>query len=261
MTMSFRFFRTILALLALGIALLQPHHVRAGEATVAVATNFLVPARQIVAAFEAETGHSVTLVAGSSGKLAAQIIAGAPFDAMLSADQTRIVQMIERDAAVAHTRFTYAVGRLVLWSPGPLPLKGEGLASLDVEAVRRLAIANPKLAPYGLAAEQTLAALGLLDALKDRLVFGENVGQTFGLAASRNVAAAFVAASQVATLNPGEAGHAVPVPDDMHDPIRQDGVLTARGAGNEAARAFLEFMKGPAAGEVIARYGYGKASE
>jgi molybdate transport system substrate-binding protein len=262
--MSFRFFRTIFTLAALGIALLQAIQARsahAGEATVAVATNFLLPAREIVAAFEAETGSSVTLVAGSSGKLAAQIIAGAPFDVFLSADETRVVQLIERDAAVADTRFTYAVGRLVLWSPGPLPLKDGTLASLDVDAVGRLAIANPKLAPYGLAAEQTLAALGLLETLKDRLVFGENVGQTFALAASGNVTAAFVAASQVATLKPGEAGHAAPVPDDMHDPIRQDGVLTARGAGNQAARAFLGFMKGPAAGGVIARYGYGKASE
>jgi len=261
MAMLFRFAHPVFAVLALGFALLQVQPADAGEANIAVATNFLLPAREIAVAFEAEGSHSITLVAGSSGKLAAQILAGAPFDALLSADQTRITQLVERDAAVADTRFTYAVGRLVLWSPGPLPLRDGTLASLDVKAVQRLAIANPKLAPYGVAAEQTLAALGVLDSLRGRLVFGENVGQTFAMAASGNVTAALVAASQLATLKPGEAGHALPVPDDMHDPIRQDGVLTARGADNAAARAFLEFLKGPAAGEVIVRYGYGKASE
>ena len=254
--MDFRFSRLVFTFLALAMALIPPAPARAGEATIAVATNFLVPAREIVAAFEAETGHTITLVAGSSGKLGAQVLAGAPFDALLSADQVRAGQLVERGAAEAASRFTYATGRLVLWAPGPLPLKGQTLDTLDAAAIGRLAIANPKLAPYGLAAEQALTALGLLDELRDRLVYGENVGQTFAMAASGNVTAAFVAASQVATLDEGERGHAAPVPDDMHDPIRQDAVLTARGAGNAAAQAFMEYLKGPAAGAIIARYGY-----
>lgn len=259
--MIFRFFRLVFAVVALGIALIPAAPARAGEATVAVATNFLVPAREIVAAFEAETGHAITLVAGSSGKLAAQVLAGAPFDALLSADQARAGQLVERGAAEAASRFTYATGRLVLWAPGPLPLKGDTLDTLDVAAIDRLAIANPKLAPYGVAAEQTLAALGLLDELRDRLVYGENVGQTFAMAASGNVTAAFVAASQVATLGEGERGHAAPVPDSMHDPIRQDAVLTNRGADNAAAKAFMAYLKGPAAGAVIARFGYDRGAQ
>jgi molybdate transport system substrate-binding protein len=254
--MSFRFFRLLFATVALAIALIPAAPARAGDATIAVATNFLVPAREIVAAFEAETGHVITLVAGSSGKLAAQVLAGAPFDALLSADQVRVGQLVEQGAAEAASRFTYATGRLVLWAPGPLPLKSGTLDTLDTAAITRLAIANPKLAPYGVAAEQTLAALGLLDELRDRLVYGENVGQTFAMAASGNVTAAFVAASQVATLGEGERGHAVAVPDGMHDPIHQDAVLTARGADNQVAQAFMTYLKGSAAGAIIARFGY-----
>jgi len=249
--------RTLLfALVCIGTAA----SVSAEEAQIAVAANFSAPMKQILSDFERTTGHQIRASYGSTGKLYAQIQNGAPFEALLAADQERPRRLEDEGAGVLDSRFTYAIGTLVLWSADPnfVDDQSDVLSEGDFD---KLAIANPKLAPYGLAAEQTLAALGLLETLKDRLVFGENVGQTFALAASGNVTAAFVAASQVATLKPGEAGHAAPIPDDMHDPIRQDGVLTARGAGNQAARDFLGFMKGPAAGGVIARYGYGKASE
>ncbi|MEM7633365.1 MAG: molybdate ABC transporter substrate-binding protein, partial [Pseudomonadota bacterium] len=146
---------------------------RAGEVVVAVATNFLLPARDISAEFEKDTGHSVVLVAGATGKLATQILAGAPFDVFLAADQARPELLIDKQAAVAGSRFTYATGTLVLWSRDRLPLTGTEPGSLDATRVSRIAMANPKLAPYGLAAEQALDRLGLLKALAGRFVYGE----------------------------------------------------------------------------------------
>ena len=252
----FRLFRPVFAILSLLLPLIPALPAQAGEATVAVATNFLAPARAISAAFAQGGGHKVTLVAGSTGKLAAQILAGAPFDVLLAADQTRAGLLIEKGAADPDTRFTYATGRLVLWSPGPLPVRDGNLNTLDPGEAGRLAIANPKLAPYGLAAEQTLQRLGLLDRLRPRLVYGENIGQAFAIVATGNADAGLVALSQVMGLEHTARGHWLPVPDDMHDPIRQDAVLTRRGTANETARAFLAFLKTPGAREIMSGYGY-----
>lgn len=230
---------------------------KADEVVVAVATNFLLPAREIAAEFEENTGHSVVLVAGATGKLATQILAGAPFDIFLAADQARPELLVERKAAVAGSRFTYAVGMLVLWSRDRLPLTGTALASLDTMRVSRLAMANPKLAPYGLAAEQTLDRLDFLKPLSGRFVYGENIGQTFAMAASGNVTAGLIAKSQLASLPDDQRGHWIDIPNTLHEPILQDGVLIMRAKDNGVARSFMSFMKSDKVIGVIKRFGYG----
>ena len=230
---------------------------KADEVVVAVATNFLLPAREIAAEFEQDTGHSVVLVAGATGKLATQILAGAPFDVFLAADQARPEFLVEKNAAVAGSRFTYAVGRLVLWSREKLPLTGTALASLDIMRVSRLAMANPKLAPYGLAAEQALDRLGFFKPLSGRFVYGENIGQTFAMAASGNVTAGLIAKSQLASLPDDQRGHWIDVPGTLHEPILQDGVLNMRAKDNKVAHSFMSFMKSDKVTGIITRFGYG----
>ena len=230
---------------------------KAEEVVVAVATNFLVPARAIAAEFEEDTGHSVVLVAGATGKLATQILAGAPFDIFLAADQTRPELLVEKNAAVAGSRFTYAIGSLVLWSRDQLPLTGTELAALDTMRVSRLAMANPRLAPYGLAAEQALDRLGFLKPLSGRFVYGENIGQTFAMAASGNVTAGLIAKSQLASLPDDQKGHWIDVPGTLHEPILQDGVLIMRAKDNDAARSFMSFMKSDRVTGIAKRFGYG----
>ena len=230
---------------------------KADEVVVAVATNFLVPAREIAAEFEEDTGHSVVLVAGATGKLATQILLGAPFDIFLAADQTRPELLVDRKAAVAGSRFTYAIGTLVLWARDALPLTGTALDSLDTARVSRLAMANPKLAPYGLAAQQALDRLGFLKPLSGRFVYGENIGQTFAMAASGNVTAGLVAKSQLVSLPDDQRGHWIEVPSMLHEPILQDGVLIMRAKDNIVARSFISFMKSDKVTGVIKRFGYG----
>lgn len=229
----------------------------AGEVVVAVATNFLLPARKISAEFEADTGHSVVLVAGATGKLATQILAGAPFDVFLAADQARPELLIAKNAAMAESRFTYAIGTLVLWSRDALPLTGTAIETLDMTRVTRLAMANPKLAPYGLAAEQTLDRLGMLKTLSGRIVYGENIGQTFAMAASGNVTVGLIAKSQLSSLADDQRGHWIDVPGSLHDPILQDGVLIMRAKDNVAAHSFVSFMKSDTVAKITDQFGYG----
>jgi molybdate transport system substrate-binding protein len=233
----------------------------AREASVAVATNFLQPAREIASRYQAASGDNVRLVAGSTGKLAAQIVSGAPFDILLAADRKRPAILVERGVAVAGSQFTYAVGRLAFWSAAGLSLPSDDLAQLDVSKIRRLAVANPKLAPYGLAAEQALRRSGKLSALKGRIVYGENVGQTFAMTASGNATAGLVAQSQLMLLPPEEAAKGVAIPQELHDPIRQDAVLLVHGRENPAALAFLDFLRSEQAADVIRRFGYGVAED
>lgn len=236
---------------------LPPSMAKADEVVVAVATNFLLPARAIAAEFEEDTGHSVVLVAGATGKLATQILAGAPFDVFLAADQARPELLVEKNAAVAGSRFTYAIGSLVLWSRDRLPLTGAALSSLDTKRVTRLAMANPKLAPYGLAAEQALNRLGFLKPLSGRFVYGENIGQTFAMAASGNVTAGLIAKSQLASLPDDKRGHWIDVPGALHEPILQDGVLIMRARYNETAGSFMSFMKSDKVAGITRQFGYG----
>jgi molybdate transport system substrate-binding protein len=246
----------ILVLFVIGWGILIPS-VYAGEVMVAVAANFLNPLKEIAEEFEKDSGHRLSLVPGSSGRLYAQITNGAPFDVLLSADSER-PHLLERvGLAVEGTRFTYAIGRLSLWSREPGLIGESGEQVLRSGNIKHLAIANPKTAPYGQAAVQVMTRLGLWDRLQPLVVQGENIGQAFQFVASGNAELGFVALSQVLDPRNQSTGSRWDVPADLHDPLRQDAVLLAKGQGNPAARAFLEFLRSPQARLVIERYGYG----
>jgi molybdate transport system substrate-binding protein len=228
---------------------------RADELPVAVAANFAAPAKQIAADFEKETGHKVSLVVGATGKFYAQIRNGAPFEVLLAADDETPARLEKEGAAVAGTRFTYAIGRLVLWSgrPGLVDDKGEVLKKVDFA---HLAIANPKLAPYGAAAVEALSALKLLDAVQARLVQAENIAQAHQFVATGNADLGFVALSQVIRDGKVAEGSAWIVPANLHQPIRQDAVLLDKGKGKPAAEAWLKYLKSDRAKAVIRGFGY-----
>ena len=225
------------------VALLAaPSAASAEQALIAVATNFKETAEELKREFEADGGHRITFTAGSTGKLYAQIVHGAPFDAFLAADRERPRRLEKEGRAVNGSRFTYAVGRLTLWSrdPGLVRAGGEVLHSGDF---RKIAVANPRLAPYGVAAEQVLVKLGLLGKLKPRMVIGENVGQAFALAATGAAELGFVALSSILSNGGPEGGSRWDVPSDLYTPIRQDAVLLERAEDNSAAAEFPEFAR------------------
>jgi molybdate transport system substrate-binding protein len=251
----------ICTVLTLAAALALPAPARAASALIAVAANFAEAAEVIAEDFAAATNHEVTLAAGSTGKLYAQITKGAPFDALLAADQARPRRLEAEGHAVAGSRFTYAEGRLVLWSPDAAMIGPDGAATLAAGDFDHLAIANPDLAPYGLAARQTLEHMGLRTPLRDKIVMGQNIGQAFSMVATGNAALGLVAGSYVASPRNHAAGSKWAVPATYHDPIRQDAVLLAHGADNAAARAFLDYLKGADGRAVIARFGYGTGED
>lgn len=227
----------------------------AAEVQVAVASNFIAPMRAVAAGFERSTGHRVRLAFGATGKFYAQIRNGAPFDVLLAADDTTPAKLEREGRAVAASRFTYAIGRLALWSAKPGFVDVEG-AVLGQGSFRRLAIANPRLAPYGAAAVEVLERRGLLARLRPRLVQGENIAQTYQFVASGNAELGFVAASQVFVDGRLARGSAWVVPQALHAPIRQDAVVLARGRDNPAARALIDYMKQDEARAIIRAYGY-----
>jgi molybdate transport system substrate-binding protein len=227
----------------------------AAVVTVAVAANFIVPMQQIAAAFEQDTANRVQLVPGSTGSFYHQVGAGAPFDVLLAADDTTPLKLEREGAAVPGTRFTYAVGRLVLWSrePGFVDERGEVLRGGRFD---RIAIANPALAPYGAAAEQTLERLGLRAQLAPKFVQGENIAQTYQFVATGNAPLGFVALSEVFAGGRIARGSGWIVPDRLHAPIRQDAVLLRHGAANAGAKALLAYLRNPKALAVIRSFGY-----
>ncbi len=228
---------------------------RAGEATVAVAASFAGVLTELAHRFETDTGHHVVAVIGSSGKLASQIINGAPFDIFLSADEARPAAVVAAGQAAPGDRFTYAIGRLALWSADPGRLAGGGGAYLKRSGTGKLSLANPKLAPYGAAAMQTLGALGIEKALAARLVYGENVAQAFAIARSGAAEAGFVAWSEA--LSPeGAKGSSWLVPEKLYAPLRQDGLLLKHGSKNPAAKAFIAFLGSKWAKSVIGTHGF-----
>jgi molybdate transport system substrate-binding protein len=250
--------KPLIGIAALGLALLLSPlgAARSDEAQVAVAANFTAPAKLIAARFEKETGHTAVLSFGATGKFYAQIRNGAPFEVLLAADDTTPARLEEEGVAVADSRFTYAIGQLVLWSADPdlVDDKGEVLGK---GRFRHLAIANPKTAPYGAAAIETLTALKVLDAIRPKLVQGENIAQTHQFVMSGNAELGFVALSQVWRDGTLTSGSGWVVPETLHDPIRQDAVMLNSGAGNAAAVAWLDFLKGEDARAVIHAFGYG----
>jgi molybdate transport system substrate-binding protein len=237
------------------ITLLAAAGAHAGEVQVAVAANFTAPAQQIAAEFARKTGHKAVLSFGATGKFYAQISNGAPFEVFLAADDTTPARLDKEGGTVAGSRFTYAVGTLVLWSAKADFVDGKGEV-LKGGKFNRLSVANPKTAPYGAAALETLTRLRLLDAVQPKLVQGENIAQTFQFASTGNADLAFVALSQVFKDGKLSSGSAWIVPGAMHEPIHQDAVILTKGKDNPAAAAFLEFLKSPYAHAVIQSYGY-----
>lgn len=233
------------------LVFLVPVPVLADEVKIAVASNFTAPMKEIVAGFEKASGHRVLASFGSTGKLYAQIRHGAPFEALLAADAKTPARLVEE--GLASDAFTYAIGRLVLWSADEDLVDGAGQV-LAAGGFDKLAIANPKTAPYGSAAIQVMQALGVYETLAARLVQGDNIAQTYQFVMSRNAALGFVALSQVITQDTGSSWR---VPEDLHDPIRQDAVLLEAGQGRAAAAALLGYLRGPEARGVIERFGYG----
>ncbi len=228
---------------------------QADEVNVAVAANFTAPMQKIAAAFEQASGHRVLLSFGSTGNFQAQIRNGAPFQLLLAADE-EVPAQLERDGfAVSGTRFTYAVGRLVLWStnPGLVEDKGEILRS---DRFEHIAIANPRLAPYGAAGLAVLDRLGLLERLRPKIVQGDNITQAWQLVATGNAALGFVALSQVQLDGKLTSGSAWIVPESLHAQIRQDAVLLKPGKDSAAAAGLLQFLKGDTARRLIRASGY-----
>ncbi|RST55502.1 molybdate ABC transporter substrate-binding protein [Variovorax sp. MHTC-1] len=238
-------------LLMLGASLAS----RAAEVQVAVAANFFAPMKAIAAEFEKASGHKAMLSSGATGKFYAQIRSGAPFDVFLAADEETPDRLDKENATVAGSRFTYATGKLVLWSARPdvVDAKGEVLRSAKFA---HIALAAPKLAPYGAAAVETLTRLGLLAQLEPRFVQGESIGQAFSFVYTGNAELGFVALSQVWENGKLKSGSAWIVPAQLHSPIRQDAVLLARGKDNAAAAALIAYLKSDAAKAVIRSFGY-----
>ena len=227
----------------------------AGEVNAAVAANFTAPMQQIAALFEKESGNTVKLSFGSSGKFTSQIKEGAPFDVFLAADEKNPKLLEKEGLAVQGSEFVYALGKLVLWSakPGFVDDKGEVLRT---GSYNKIAYADPKLAPYGLAAKETLEDMGLWNAVQGKLVTGDSIAQTYQFAASGNAEMAFVALSQVTKDGKVAEGSWWMVPAQMYNPIRQGAVLLTAAKDKAAAQAFLAYLKSDKAVAIIRNFGY-----
>jgi len=244
-----------LPLLAWAAAAGAAQATQGADVTVAVAANFAAPMKRIAQAFERASGHRVVAAYASTGKLYAQIAQGAPFQVLLAADAKTPERLQAEGRAVSGTRFTYATGRLALWSRQTGGVDAQG-AVLRSDRVSRLAIADPKLAPYGAAAMQVLQRLGLETALTPRLVIGESIAQAWQFTATGNAPLGFVALSQVMQDGALARGSAWVVPAELHDAIRQDAVLLRAGKDHEAAIALLRFLRSDEARRLIRDFGY-----
>lgn len=229
--------------------------VQAESIAVAVASNFAAPMKQIASLFERQSGHHVALAFGATGALYAQISNGAPFDVLLAADQHTPARLAREGLALGPTRFTYAVGKLVLWSARPDLVDGAGDV-LRRAQFKHLALAAPALAPYGAAAQQSMRSLGLLETLRPKFVIGQSIGQTYSFVATGNAELGFVALSQVVENGALREGSLWMVPEHLYEALRQDAILLAPGRDKAAARALLTFLKTPASQAVLHSFGY-----
>jgi molybdate transport system substrate-binding protein len=246
------FFRVFVAVSAL---LASSTLASADNALIAIAANFADAAKEIETAFEADGKHQIDITTGATGKLYAQIKADAPFDALLSADQKTPKKLVDESLGVAGSAFTYGVGKLALYSADAKLLANEDGAKFLAEGTfRHLAIANPELAPYGAAGDAFLKNLFLKERIQDRLVTGENIGQTFTMVQTGAAELGFVAYSQV--LKDGQAGSFWLVPHSTYPAIKQDAVLLKHGENNETAKAFLAFLKTDTALAIMKTHGY-----
>lgn len=242
-------------LLATFSALLFAGTVHAADVKVAVASNFAPTMKEIAAEFEKDTGHKLLLSQGASGKFYAQISNGAPFEVLLSADDETPARLIKEGKAIAGTQFTYATGRLVLWSPDARLVEAGG-AVLKSDKFKFIAIANARVAPYGRAAVQTMQKLGVLTSIEPRVVQGESIAQAHQFVTSGNAQLGFVALSQVWEKGQIKSGSGWIVPENLHEELRQDAVLLAPGKESKAAAALLAYLKSDKARKLIERYGY-----
>ena len=246
-----RFAQSVRLAVGFAIWVLTSTALPAAETNVAVAANFTEAAREIAAAFNTKTGHVAVLSFGSSGQFYTQIKQGAPFQVLLSADDARPKKLVDDGLAITDSRFTYAIGKLVLWSKTPGLVQGEN--TLKTSAFAKLSICNPVATPYGAAAVEAMKALKIYEALQPKLVEGATITQAYQFVETGNAELGFVALSQ---LTGPETGSRWMVPQELYSPIRQDAVLLKSGAPNEAATGFIAFLKGPEARVIIAKYGY-----
>ena len=237
------------------LSLMVVSSVSAEEAQIAVAGNFTSPMKVIIERFEEDTGHKLRVSYGSTGKLYAQINNGAPFEALLAADQERPALLEEEGVGVPGSRFTYAIGNLVLWSADADKVE-DGPALLESGDFNKLSLANPKLAPYGEAAIETLEALDLKAVVEPKLVMGENIAQTYQFVDTGNADIGFVALSQVMEGGEIVKGSGWIVPGDMHEPIRQDALILDSGKDNPAVTELFTYLKGEKAQAIIHDFGY-----
>lgn len=244
--------KKITTLLALLCATLS---VQADEVQVAVAANFTGPMQVISALFERDTGHKASLAFGATGKFYAQITNGAPFEILLSADDETPAKLVKEGYGVAGTPFTYAIGKLVLWSADPKLVDAKG-AILKKGGFKHLSLANPKAAPYGAAGLQVMTKLGVADSIKPLIVQGENISQTHQFISTGAAELGFVAYSQVIKNGQIGSGSGWVVPSNLYDPIRQDAVILAKGKDKPAAIALMNYLKGEKAQAVIKSFGY-----
>ena len=242
-------------LLTLTAALALSAAAQAEVVQIAVAANFTAPARALAEIFASTTGHEAKLSFGATGAFYTQIKNGAPFDILLAADDERPIRLEKEGDTVPGSRFTYAIGQLVLWSAKPGLVDGEG-AVLKGGNFNKIAIANPKLAPYGAAAVETMDKLGLAAALTPKLVTGESIGQTYNFIATGNAELGFVALAQVLDGGKLKSGSMWVVPAKYHAPIIQDAVILKRAAANPAAKAWMALMRSPNTQDFIRSYGY-----
>jgi molybdate transport system substrate-binding protein len=245
-------------LILLGALITSSPQAFAASTIVAVAANYPEPINEIAEAFEKATGHSARLSFGSSGKFVAQIENGAPFEVFLSADAEKPEKLEKNKMAVPGSRFTYAIGKLVLWSAKPDYVDDQGRI-LETGGFKHLALADPKLAPYGEAAIEVLKNKGLLEKIKPLFVLGENISQTYQFVSTGNAELGFIALSQVIEGGKIAKGSGWIVPEELYAPIRQDAVLLAKGEDNPAAAALIQFLKSADARAIIQKYGYSLA--
>ena len=233
---------------------------KAEEVTLAVAANFTAPMQKIAQAFEQDTGHKALLAFGATGKFYAQIKNGAPFAVLLSADDETPARLEKEGVAIAGTRFTYAIGRLALWSKNPLLVDDKGQVLLsnatDKNSFKKIAIADPKLAPYGAAAMEVLDRMGALAKVRSKLVQGDSIGQAFQFVMTENAELGFVALSQISIDGRITQGSAWVVPQNFYTPLKQDAVLLPLGKNNAAALALMKYMRTDRAQAIIRAYGY-----
>ena len=228
---------------------------RADEVTVAVAANFLEPLKAMAPFFEKKTGHKIEPRPGSTGELYAQITNDAPYDVFLSADVERPKKLIAEGKAVKGSRFTYAIGRVVLWSPDEKRIPEKGKKALEGD-FKHIALADPKTAPYGLATKQALEKLKLWKAVEDNVVYGQNISQTLQFLTSGNAELGFVALSQLDGPGKKPTGSRWLVPKDLHEPIEQDAVLLVRAKDSKAAKSFLDYLQSKGGRKLIRAFGY-----